>query len=360
MNSRLENMTHSPAKIGIGGDFALDWHALWESSETPSLFATGRDALASVVKSKPATGAVWLAPDFICPVVPDTLRACGVQVQPYEWLTPWQVNERNLKGLLASAAGIVVPFYMGLAPAPEIWDLLNNRALCVVEDRCQCVGPPPSPDILRGDYAVGSYRKWLPVPDGAYCIARDGSMLKPDCHPNYKMVRLRLAAALVKQTRLSGVSTEMDGNLEKIGIELFQMGEDMAGGTAGGRYASAIAESIVRDADYRSISRGRMRNQAWLAEQLACKSSVKIFEPEVGAITRSDVPLLALPLLCAQRDRIRARLTDQKVFCPIHWRDGDWSNKGERPAAWAASEFSLPIDQRYELVDFRRIVEVIE
>lgn len=67
--------------------------------------------------------------------------------------------------LRTGAVGIVVAFYMGMEPVHELWQALSDFDLCIIEDRCQCVGVP-SKESLRGDYAIGSFRKWLAVPDG--------------------------------------------------------------------------------------------------------------------------------------------------------------------------------------------------
>src|SRR5438309_278482 len=85
----------------IGGDFGLDWSELGAEKTRSSLFAAGRDALAAIVRQQPATRGRWLVPEFICPVVPDTLRACGLSVQPYGWVTPWRVDTCSLERHLA-------------------------------------------------------------------------------------------------------------------------------------------------------------------------------------------------------------------------------------------------------------------
>ena len=159
------------------------------------------------------------------------------------------------------------------------------------------------------------------------------------------MVRLRLAAALVKQTRLAGLPPELDHALEEIAVELFRLGEIQAGAPREGRQASRCAESIIRHADVAAISARRIRNQRWLAERLAKKTSLKIWEPQCGWLVQSTVPLLALPVLSADRDRLRRRLGDGRVFCAVHWKDADWAETGGHAAVWAASTLSLPIDR---------------
>jgi len=324
------------------------------------LFAAGRDALAAIVAVGDSRRQDWLVPDYICTVVPDTLRRSGVSVRPYPWLSPWSVDAAGLEAALRGATAIVVPFYMGLPPTAVIWDVLEGRSLCVVEDRCQCVGRPPAPETLRGDYAIGSFRKWLPVSDGAYCVARRGEPPQPGPAPNRDMVRVRSAAALTKCARLSDLPAEIDRSLERAAVELFRLGERLADRGGEGNRASGLAESVIAGCDVVAISAARVRNQAWLAARLAEKASVSVWETEPGAIAASTTPLLALPVVCSRRDEVRRKLADGRVFCPIHWQDGNWTGGDGRAAAWAAGQLSLPIDQRYEPADLKRIVEALE
>lgn len=345
-------------KLGIGGDFPLA-PACLVGGEGESLFSSGRDALAAIARCEHSQPAIWLVPEFICPVVPETLRSCGVEVRPYAWLNPWRVHPELLLRSLSQATAIVVPFYMGLPPVPDIWEILKEQSLQVVEDRCQCVGPAPLPAGLAGDYAIGSYRKWMAVPDGAYCVCRDGVPPRPSGAENQAMLRLRLAAALVKQARKDGVPDAWDPVLESIGRELFRLGELAVGIPLEGRRASHLTKQAVDSTSFGDISGRRIQNQRWLAERLVAQSSLKLWEPEAGALARANVPLLALPLLCSERDNLRKHLAAAGVFCAVHWQDADWSGSGGAPAAWASQTLSLPIDQRYEAADLARIVEVL-
>jgi hypothetical protein len=348
-----------PSRLhGIGGDFALDLPELCQGEESSSLFATGRDALAAVVQSRNVVDETWLVPEFICRVVPETLRGCRAVARPYPWLTPWSADLDSLQRSLPGAAGIIVPYYLGHPPTAEIWETLAGSSLCVVEDRCQCVGRPPSPENMRGDYAIGSFRKWLPVPDGGYCVRRNGPPLFPRRPGNRIMVRLRLAAALVKQTRSEPLAADTDRALEAIGVELFRLGE--AAATAEGRRSSHLTEERARQADVTAITEARIRNQKRLAERLAAKTTVRLIEPWPDALAQSEAPLLAVPVLCADRQRTWERLASDEIFCAIHWKDADWSGAGRRCGEWAAHELSLPIDQRYDSGDMDRILKALE
>jgi hypothetical protein len=346
----------------IGGDFALDWHDLqeaWEERHPPLLFATGRDALVAIMSEQRASDDAWLVPDFICPVVALAIRECGFRVQPYPWLDPWTPELDELERLLTAAAGIVVPSYMGLPPSESIWEVVAGKHLCVIEDRCQCIGPPPARMVLRGDYAIGSFRKSLPLPDGAYCVKRVGEAPVPNSGPRDRMVGLRLGAALAKQAYKDARTAEACDALEKTYVNMFFLGEQLPLSAKQSHRCSRLSSALIYRADMEAIASSRIRNQAWLAAQIADNKAVRIWEPVAGAIRESKVPMLALPVRCQQRDLIRKRLAAADVFCAVHWQDGDWSGGSERAAHWAASELSLPIDQRYQPDDLQRIVDAL-
>jgi UDP-hydrolysing UDP-N-acetyl-D-glucosamine 2-epimerase len=303
----------------LGGDFALDGPL--EAGDAGA-FASGRDALAVVVHGRAGR---WLVPAFLCPVVADTLRAAGCDVAPYPWLTPWRVDGEALAPLLAGAVGIVVPSYLGLDPDDEIWRGLAGAHLCVVEDRCQCVE-------LEPEFLAASAQ-----------LADDA-------------VRLRSAAGLIRWAR--NRLTDSSGSLERAQVELFRSGEATFG-SGSGRRASRAARTVAASLDVAAIRARRIRNQRWLAGRVAQLPSVELVEPAPGSLLQIETPLLALPVASDDRDALRARLAQQRIYCAIHWVDGDWSGAGGRAAEWSRRLLSLPIDQRWELVDLQRIVEVL-
>lgn len=334
----------------IGGDFALEGDWPWQGGD-PTLFAAGRDALAAIVHGSARDGRPWLVPAFLCPVVPETLRAAGVAPLAYPWTTPWQADLRALEPLLDGAAGIVVPFHMGLPPDQALWKLLDGRSLVVVEDRCQCVGLPPAPDSLHGDWAIGSLRKWAPVPDGAWCVGRRGRV-QPSELVATAMVRLRVAAGLAKA---AFADLSVDAAVENAYVALFRAGETAAGAAAKPRRASGVASRIFAGLDVPALIARRLHNQRQLARALA----PKLWEPSPGAIVRSELPLLAIPLLVDDRDALRARLAAERVFAPVHWTDGDWSGGGGAAAEWSARTLSIPIDHRLGDAELERLADLI-
>ena len=335
----------------LGGDFALAGQDLFPGTEAAPWFATGRAALTAVMAAAPKQTGYWLVPAFMCPVVPHWLQRLGYAVQPYPWLTPWEVDADALAPLLAGAAGILVPFHLGHAPDPELWGLLAGRPLTIVEDRCHVVAMPPSPGELRGDFAIGSFRKWLPTPDGAYAVGRNGP-LRPASPVPQDYVDTRLAAQMVRQ-----ISTERR-NLawENLAVDLYRSGEALADSVREPGAAGPAADLLLTRADVPAIQAARRHNGLWLAERLADLPIVRLVRPGHAG---DAAQLSLLVAATGDRDALWQRLAAARVFCAVHWRDGDWAHTGGRAADWGAQHLSLPIDQRYGPADLQRIVDVL-
>jgi UDP-hydrolysing UDP-N-acetyl-D-glucosamine 2-epimerase len=344
----------------IGGDFAIDGRTLFPASTRAALFATGRDALVAIVRKESAPGSSWLVPSFTCPEVPNALRAAGMIPKPYHWHTPWDADLEHLTRQLSGVSGVIVPFFMGLAPTAGLWPIVRAAGVCVVEDRCQVPGFAPSSTELEGDFAIGSLRKWMPTPDGAYAVARHGSTPLPSAPCAWSLTLPRLAGALLKDTGESGYVDVPD--LEVAWVRLFHAGEQQGGVSSEPRRASPIAEHLIERATgmVAEILARRVSNQrALLARVRMLAPVVTVLEPSPGALIDESHALLGLPVLCRERDTVRAMLRAERIFCPVHWLDGDWSGTSVSAANWAKQILTLPVDHRYTETEMARIAEVL-
>ena len=68
------------------------------------------------------------------------------------------------------------------------------------------------------------------------------------------------------------------------------------------------------------------------------------------------VPIFVEPV---KRDRIRKRMFENNIFCPIHWKNiaNDINNLPSN--ILYDMELSLICDQRYDLKDMERIIEIL-
>jgi UDP-hydrolysing UDP-N-acetyl-D-glucosamine 2-epimerase len=385
----VERRPPRPTVQPIGGD--PPWLTEELSPGRGALFAAGRDALLALGRSRRGR---WLVPDFTCPVVPAALRAAGCDVVAVPWHDPWHPELESLAELLPTAAALVVPHYLGRPPDERLWSVVEDGQF-VVEDWCQ-VPHLPEGRRLRGSAAIGSLRKWLPLPDGAYCLVREGAQPRPGPTGAARMVALRAAGALAK------AAPEASPAIEEAWLTLLGEGERAAHldgaeprraslraealwawleageptwtagtGVDAGGFGVAGLDAAARGWDRGASSRAplversarRLRNQRFVLEQLRQRRP-QLLPDGLPSLSTTDEGteaelLLALPLLLPGREAVRRRLAAAAIYCPIHWADGDWSGRGGAAARWAADELSLPVDDRLELDDCARLIEVL-
>lgn len=340
------SQTDAATRKPIGGDFPL----VSIVATSPALFATGRDALAAIVLKHPDAQR-WLVPEFTCPTVVELLRAHGKTTVPLAMTEPWLPDLTSLRE--AQADAVMVPFFLGASPTEELWQALQGSSMLVVEDRCQVASLPPSPDELRGDYAVGSYRKWLPVVDGAYCITKRGSALHATGGDLGAAALSRIAGAAIKSIR--DTQGRLDPWREEAMVDLFREGEALLGAPLEPRRAQFITEAVLETLDIGAVQRKRAENLTRLLTHLE-RLGITALVPEPERCTT----LLALPIRLSNRDTIRAQLSSEHIYCPVHWPGGDWSGTSPKARQWAAELLSLPIDHRLDAADIDRMAAALE
>ena len=76
----------------------------------------------------------------------------------------------------------------------------------------------------------------------------------------------------------------------------------------------------------------------------------------------SDVVPLGYVIRLRNRDEVRAKLADQRIFCPVHWQLPEAVDPQRFPDAAHLSEtcLTLPIDQRYDPYDMTRLSDAVK
>jgi dTDP-4-amino-4,6-dideoxygalactose transaminase len=105
--------------------------------------------------------------------------------------------------------------------------------------------------------------------------------------------------------------------------------------------------SIINSFRWNEISRIRRSNWKILHELIGNK-----VEPLFDKLPKGVVPL-GYVIRTKNRDIIKEKLAQKRIFAPVHWRLPSEVNKNKFPDAVKLSDtvLTLPIDQRYGLND---------
>lgn len=311
---------------------------------------SGRTALGLAVAHWCAQGrrpsAVWL-PDYLCHSVAAGVLRAGVPLRFYED-SPDDLAEFVPPAPDADDLVVAVHYFGRINERMLSFACAGRRSWGLIED---CVQSAYSDGAgVTGEYAVTSLRKWWPVTDGATLHFDDPGWVAPVCPPDEGFVSRRLLAKLLR---------EGDGASEQRYLELVAESEERLDRSAIARAPSWLSCALLDEADVPRMKARRRANLEVLVSRLQevrrPGGPLRVFHP---VLAPGEVPLVCPVRVPAEvRDALRSRLADRRIFCPIHWR----LDAGAAPAAQtlASQMLSLPLDQRYDECDMRRLADEV-
>ena len=195
------------------------------------------------------------------------------------------------------------------------------------------------------DYSFASIRKWMGVIGGAVVNGVNDYQLKPYPYLDCKEQAMRLKKAFIEGDESIDKQTFLNlyGEFGHHLVEYYQNYE-----------MDDLSYSLYKTEDLAIMRQKRRENAKYLHEHL---KGVRF----LGEITDNAVPLF-VPVFfdtTEQRNAIRKKLIEAQIYCPIHW-----PKPAQIPANFEVNkiydtELSLICDQRYNLDDMARMVEVI-
>jgi UDP-hydrolysing UDP-N-acetyl-D-glucosamine 2-epimerase len=355
----------------VGGGFDLDLSILADPprQEPEHYFdfgpyvlfpAWGRSALRFVLDDLALGADVLLVPDHLCAdVLLPVLRAARVAWRFYPVRADLTIDASALRTALGPDVGAVlfIDYYgfgehRGLAAAVRSW----QPTLRVIEDRVQAMfATSGTAGEAEPDYAFGSFRKFLPVPDGAFVRARrpfrPGTAVAPVSGERLSA----LAAAVLKRRFLDGgMDAVRAAAIERTYVDLFARAA--ADASDAPTATSTLSRELLRRLPLDEIAARRIANYRFLAGAL---SGVRGLAIQRDMLPSGAVPF-ALPVMVADgaRDELRRFLANRRCFCPVHWPTPP-EEAGAGALALSRDGLSLPIDQRYGTEPLERLARAI-
>lgn len=311
-------------------------------------YESGRSAI-RCVSSRLQRGDVVLLPEFICESVIECFS--DQQVVFYRIGIDFQIDLDDLASKLNQNVKLLfLMHYFG--------ELQSESSLAEIERQVAASGCTVLEDATHslftashtiGDYVVASIRKWMPVPHGGVLVVINDKLVLPNCD-SYDVGDDRRAIAMVlKDVFLQG---ELDCNdyYRNVFSEC-EKGLD----ERSGRYAmsefSRFCASCVSVADLKEKRKANYIILERLLDEIGIRPAMSL---------SPDSCPLCLCIRASNRDDLRSYLTDNRIYCAVHWPfDGLMAH--ERPMAElnGAELLSLPIDQRYGKLEMEHLASVL-
>jgi len=291
-----------------------------------SLVFSGRTAIEGVLRQLPEARTALL-PSYCCDSMIVPFRDAGIEVRFYsvEW------ND-SLKVEIDGSADILLWCnYFGFRNEMPEFDgiVIEDMTHSMLSTR-QC--------HERSDYLVGSVRKWEPVNCGGYCSVKMDGEAPPD-----EFLQVKTRAMELKREYLENP----EPGKKPVFLSMFGESNHWLAEHYSGLSIDPWSREFLSRVDVKKQRDRRRDNAGVLYEGL--RGKVQFMFP----VEDMDCPLF-VPILIQNRDEIRKYLTNNEIYCPVHWpcSEGCASNL-------YGQELSLICDQRYGPEDMERIVSVI-
>lgn len=339
----------------IGSDFHLPPGLLTarKKKNLPTdrtFLASGRACLKVIITAEELAGKTVLLPAYLCDSVLLPFKEKKVKMVFYRVNHQLIIDQKDLFEKIKKEkpdAVVIIHYFGWIQPRVEtiIKRMRKQSPNCVViEDLVQSYLTSYQP---RGDYWFNSYRKFLPVADGAFVTGK-----KKVGEPAESAASgVRLMAMLLKN---------MPG-MKSLARRLFQTYEHR-GVNRGISSMSWFSRYIIKRVDENAVKNIRRKNYQHLARLLTKEAGKETDIPVLFPKLPEGVCPLGLPVIVKDRDAVRRRLIQQKIYCPVHWDLPTDISKKKFPVSHVVSEhiFTIPIDQRYTKEDMERIARCLK
>lgn len=350
----------------IGSIFSLDYTFYKESDLSVSPMETDgrynyslcREALYDIASAYDATSKRVMIPAY----------TCGTVITPFTeqgWKCLYYPVDRRLripvKNVLVLAENFrpdifIVHPYCGMdldADELEFIEVMRKRGCRIVVDITQCIFSSQYDTVA--DYVVGSYRKWLPMPDGAFLYFAHGDRLEVHNYSeNKEFVNFQKEAMYLRHCYFRTGDVE----LKKISIHLNKW---VSGSVEKNTYPhkmSDLSYTVYLDADMEKNQASRIKNYRFLYEHLSGNMIVSPVCCDIKDVTTAP---LYFPLYSSNREYLQRKLAEDGIYAPVLWPLHDKALLINDDIEHIYSRIlMLPIDQRYGLDDMSFIVNKIE
>lgn len=338
----------------MGGEFALQALPADAKEYLPMFdatwFCSGRAALFHIVRhilqSRPT--ARFFLPDYLCVSVIEAVSEAGARVDFYALDECLRCDVDDLAAKCGEGDVVLLINFFGGIDCSEMIRRIRtvSEGLWVIVDEVQAFFDMYRSRIgAEADFVFTSFRKTLPLPDGSWAMSRHGVLKTPAGHNDF--VGYKIAGGLLRQEAFRYLCGDT------VLLSLSEKGEELLG-HAYDAECSGFTRRGIGMMRLESFAAARRRNAAFVLDALADMGILPLLD------FASDAVPLFVPVCLPNRDAVRRKLFEKRIFCPVHWPLGQYGERLKKGREMAAQELSLIIDHRYDLQDMDRMMQTVK
>ena len=203
------------------------------------------------------------------------------------------------------------------------------------------------------DYTFASIRKWMGVPCGAF-LSKAGKELHLAPLRDFPYIKDKIDAMIHKAAYMQGDSSIAKKRfMDLYGSFGHHLAEDYKN-----YKIDELSMILWHNSDLLALKNNRNTNATYLQVSLKEIPQIK----NMFALTYDDCALFVPVLFESKeiRDSVRQCLTNESIYCPVHWPKPSIIPSDMKVNDIYDRELSLICDQRYNIDDMQHIVEILK
>lgn len=317
-----------------------------------TFLSTCRSAISEVLNTVKDVNRVFV-PAFTCHSVISPFDAMGIEVLPYPVKKDLSIDWDGLLDLTEkfSPDVILIHGYFGFNTTKGWYNpigILSRKGITIIEDLTQTMFSTYG--FVESHFKVGSIRKWLPVPDGAFLNGLKIQDLTED---------KELSDAKWKALLAKGEYIFADKGAKSEFMPKFSDAENLLDSRDQTHSMSKLTYALIGQTDFGYLKTIRQTNYAHLVERLAKHPEVKIIRHQ---LEESEIPFL-LPVYIEQnRGEFQKFMAEHNVFPTIIWKcPEEFNGRINQDANYIYDHIlCFHVDQRYDAADMEKVGDIVD
>lgn len=315
--------------------------------------STCRSAIRIILSQLSENNKVALLPAFTCHAVVEPFVNCGYSVEPYSIKKDFSVEpKRFLEDVeRVNPSVILIHDYFGFDSNAALrqsvlFERLKERGIVAIIDRTQSMFSfYPQ---LEGHYVIGSLRKWMGIPDGAFVNLFIGELCE-----DLELVAAKRKAMTYKDSYIrQGI-----GKKETV-LELYKSAEQILDSRNQVYAMSGVSKELFMDTDLDEMRVSRRKNYEKLANGIHYSENIHI--PHLD-LQDNEVPFYFPVFIKNSRADFQSYLARNSIYATVIWGcPKEYEGKIDMIAEEIYREIlCIPCDQRYTQKDMDYICKII-
>lgn len=324
----------------------------WENSKIESNYVdtpyrrnllSGRTAIDYIIRDIKLNRIInsVLIPSYCCESMLEPFLRNNIKLSFYN---PFDLT--NITEMSDNVDAILIIDYFGYHRIMwnKILDTIDDSKVVIYDSTQSLLGNKEIEN--RIDYSFISYRKWYFT---NHCIVKKYKSkfnLDQPIDTNNKYINLRQRASEYKKNYIE----KSIGNKDDY-LKLFNKAELILESNYV-EYLGIPSCTSISDITFK-----RRENAKFLIDRIKNIPNIELL---YNCVENTDIPLFVPIIVKINRDLLRAKLIDNRIYCPVHWSFSKLHQDYLLNNTLYSTELSLICDQRYNIVDMERQVKIIE